>query len=224
VTIAIVALTAGAVNVNSGYFTATWDRLVLMLRSSDYSDGRIPRYEVAESIATTWPTSVTGVGIGGFVQSFGEPDTKAGDYPHNIFLEVASELGIVGFISFVLMLGWAGRRTVDFIVRTDSDQLYIRYTLAGMLVFELINSCISGDINGNRTLFTCIGLLGCVPTGGRPERREGELSRRPAQIEQFNELQRLNAEKAPQNYGWDEPAPCSPVSEHNDQPRPSSES
>jgi len=161
--LAVVALSAVAVNAYSAYFTATWDRLAQFSRGSgDYSDGRVDRYLVAETIATAWPTGVTGVGIGGFATSFGEYDTKVGDYPHNIFLEIDSELGVIGLVPFVLMLVWGVRRLLAFIRRGDPNQLYINYTLVGMLVFELINSCISGDINGNRTLFACLGLIGGI--------------------------------------------------------------
>ena len=166
VMLAVAGLTALVVSVYSAYFTATWDRLTLLSSGSgDYSDGRVPRYELAEAIITTWPTGVTGVGIGGFVAAFAGYDTKEGDYPHNIFLEIGSELGVIGLIPFVWMLTWAVRRLRDF-ARAESSHLHISYTLLGMLVFELINSCISGDINGNRTLFACIGLIGGLSATG----------------------------------------------------------
>jgi hypothetical protein len=99
------------------------------------------------------------LGIGGFVMDYGGYDAISGDYPHNIFLEIGSELGVIGMIAFLWMLGWTFSRWLALRRKARGNQLHVVYTLFAMLVFELINACVSGDINTNRLLFGCLGLV-----------------------------------------------------------------
>lgn len=91
-------------------------------------------------------------------------------YPHNLLLEVGAEGGWIALLALVsvvvaaLSTGLAGRTDVA------------RATIAALVVFHLINSLVSGDVNSNRPLFALIGAalaLGwCSPNPREPASAE----------------------------------------------------
>ncbi|WP_152614084.1 O-antigen ligase family protein [Sanguibacteroides justesenii] len=93
---------------------------------------------------------VFGVGFGGY------PDYANKNYPHNLFLEILCELGIVGFIFILLclLLFWFGRYKIKLIRYKSINGAYL------FLLFALffIRSMISGDLAENIIL---INLLLC---------------------------------------------------------------
>lgn len=141
------------------YFVTTFKRFEILLTVlGESATGRISMYKAAVKAITNYPTFIIGLGIGGFSKYFSGIDTRL--YPHNIFLEIFSELGIFGVTIFVIIL----IRSILIAVKqfktsltVESRVLYI--TLFGLFIFMLINSSISGDINDNRLLFTWIGFI-----------------------------------------------------------------
>lgn len=87
-------------------------------------------------------------------------DASRGLYPHNIFLEITSELGFLGLFSFTfilldsIMVAFRNIRNAK-----SKNDFYLTLALLMNLIFMLINSSVSGDINDNRLLFTFLGLV-----------------------------------------------------------------
>ena len=95
-----------------------------------------------------------GSGIGGYPIIMGYGDFRS--YPHNIFLEIMVELGLVGLFFFITLL-FVGLRSLGTlqIVRNDP----IRLIILMLFTFTLGGALISGDLHDNRLLFMVIGLM-----------------------------------------------------------------
>lgn len=100
-----------------------------------------------------------GLGIGGFSSYYIGYDEIRGMYPHNIFLEIGAELGIIGLLSFSILI----ILSIIYLIKISNifDKNYYLYAFVffNLLTYMLLNSSISGDINDNRMLFTAIGSI-----------------------------------------------------------------
>lgn len=107
----------------------------------DYTSGRVDLYKI--SIDILKENFIFGIGYG----NFGDY-TPTGDYyyPHNIFLEIWTECGIIPLFIFILLM----YKTI-----IDLKQDYFYNTL---LIFLFMNSQFSGDMNGNYLLFIYISI------------------------------------------------------------------
>lgn len=82
-------------------------------------------------------------------------------YPHNILLEVTSELGVVGLMLMLLPLA-----RFPALFRGAAPQPVLRAGLAGMIVFWLVNLSLSGDLVDSRFLWLWLLLAeGCARRG-----------------------------------------------------------
>jgi O-antigen ligase len=114
--------------------------------SADQSvQGRIERLAyAAKNVFGSVSTFLFGNGIGSFGIHYSGEDVR--EYPHNIFLEILFELGIVALILFCVFL-------------------FLPFLFKRMLVFKvlvlyfLLNALKSGDLTGLWLLFFFIGLL-----------------------------------------------------------------
>lgn len=145
-----------------GMFDVVLIRLSELFKSIDSDTsalGRLNRYMVALDMWGKKP--LIGNGIGSFSLFYNGVDMR--DYPHNIFLEILSELGIVGFVAFFLLIinslynGWILFKNKFKAI----DSLQMTLILAFLYLF--INANVSGDINDNRLMFTFISLLSISP-------------------------------------------------------------
>lgn len=110
--------------------------------------GRLQFYRAALDAFIQSP--LAGVGTGSFA---GLAPVAGVAYPHNLFLELAAELGIAGLVLslglvFVplMRLAFSGQRAADA-------------PLAGaLLVYCAVNAMVSGDINGNFPLWLAAGV------------------------------------------------------------------
>lgn len=97
------------------------------------------------------------LGIGGFSTYYTGVDQRS--YPHDIFLKIGSELGILRSISFLALVGFCFAYLMH-LQRNSRNKKYIilpqQFLL--LLLFMLLNSCVSGDINDNRAFFVWIGV------------------------------------------------------------------
>ncbi len=141
------------------YFLTIFYRLSLLEELSGASiEERLRLYKSALDAIKISP--IVGVGIGGFSVFYRGYDALRGMYPHNIFLEISSELGFLGLFSFLFMIlktiliAFSNIKTS----KTKND-FYLSLGLLMTLFFMLINSSISGDINDNRLLFVILGLI-----------------------------------------------------------------
>lgn len=121
------------------------------------ASGRIDRYEVAGDMIVSDP--ILGNGIGSFNMNYQGLDSNG--YPHNIFLELFSEMGVVGVIlgSLLFLRGMAAVRRRP---GEDSRALILRLGVFIGFLFLFLNANVSGDLNENRVLFTFIALCDCI--------------------------------------------------------------
>lgn len=116
------------------------------------SNGRSQLWGAAESAFQAHP--LTGVGTGGFA-SIRPLDV----YPHNLFLEVAAELGILGLIPLVVMLMAAMAAVVRGYRAAPVDERAHVAVAAALFLAAFVNAQVSGDIGTNSGLWLSIGLI-----------------------------------------------------------------
>lgn len=96
--------------------------------------------------------SFMGVGFGGWPMSHGLEDISR--HPHNIFLEILSETGLIGFVLFIAFLYLVIRNLkLPFIFSTPE-----RTSLALLTIFSFINAQKTGDLHDNLLLFFTLSL------------------------------------------------------------------
>jgi len=79
-------------------------------------------------------------------------------YPHNIFLEILAEGGVIGLLLFLLAVSiglW--HLFSNRAVSVFSDP--VRLTVLLMFVNTFMNAQFSGDLSANRLLWCTIGLM-----------------------------------------------------------------
>lgn len=149
----------------SDYFTTFIYRIEILIEGGGGSSAleRMERFKKSIEPMISFPTGIIGLGIGGFSVFYGGVDDKRGAYPHNIFLELGSEIGMFGLFAFTFLMCWSFLKVVfNTSKNTKASYIYLNITIFGLLVFMIINSSVSGDINDNRLLFTWIGLIDAV--------------------------------------------------------------
>lgn len=107
---------------------------------------RISLYDDALRIWEAHP--VIGVGLGNYSVYF--PDRLAGDmYPHNMILESLAELGLIGGLLAVLLLGIP----LFLFYQQRAWRKPIATILFMMFLATVLNAMFSGDYNDNRVVF-----------------------------------------------------------------------
>ena len=136
--------------------SVTIQRLMLLTQGSGdlgaSANARVENFDVAWRMFEERP--IAGYGIGSFPVYYNGNDETM--YPHNILLEVASELGILG-LSLLLILFAVSLRNI-----LRSKSTYKTVIQAGSM-FLFLNSLVSGDLGDNRILFTFLGLMSASP-------------------------------------------------------------
>jgi O-antigen ligase len=131
---------------------STISRLAYLIRTGGESQ---PRFELWEQTLRIWAENpIFGTGLAGWPIKAGFGDYLM--YPHNMILEIMSELGIVGLILFGLFAGYAlmvfwNRKSM----RTNAMALLILMLLSN----TFLNAMSTGDISHNRIVFGMVGLL-----------------------------------------------------------------
>jgi O-antigen ligase len=125
-------------------------------------DTRWVLYEQGLDLIAEHP--IVGAGTGSYASFVGvvSPPRQRLLYPHNIFLELWAELGILAVAAFLLIVlsaVWAlMRRLVE---ADDPSERQLLVLALGLLIYNLLVSQVSGDINHNRSVLVAaaIGLL-----------------------------------------------------------------
>ena len=139
------------------YFNTIFYRLSLLIKAEGDVIDRLNLYKSAWLSFKSSP--LFGIGIGGFSVFYKGFDAVRGAYPHDIFLEFLSELGLLGFLSFVyILIKSISRSLVNIKLSNSETDTYLNLALFMVTIFMLINSSVSGDINDNRLLFVFMGL------------------------------------------------------------------
>ncbi|MFC3212735.1 O-antigen ligase family protein [Planomicrobium okeanokoites] len=155
---------------SKGYADTLINRMEILF---EQDGGGASFYGRTERFDTAWDMSVdsyfVGKGIGSFPIYHSGLDAE--DYPHTIYLEILSELGIVPlllFISLILMAivnGLNYYRLYDLSVMSTS--------IYAMFVFWLFNSLGSSSLNGDKVFYALIAIMIILPYLGRNSEIKG---------------------------------------------------
>jgi O-antigen ligase len=111
-----------------------------------------------------------GIGAGGFFLYSYVLTNREERYPHNVFLEASSELGLFPAlllgVSVLLMLMGLYRRAWG--ARSEADRNLI-YVIGGLFLLNFFAAQFSGDFNDNRTFWALLGVGWWVAIRGVPE-------------------------------------------------------
>jgi O-antigen ligase len=132
----------------------------------------------AESLRLIAEEPIRGVGTGGFATTGSalSPARQTLVYPHNVFLELWSELGIVALLALVVSVvtGFTVLLRRFALVRSPRERGLLALVV-GLFMLNLLAAQFSGDINDNRTLLLFLGLVWLCATrslaGGPEEER-----------------------------------------------------
>lgn len=125
--------------------------------------------------SSLWSLSLTvfshhwlfGLGTGGFAALH-----TGLDYPHNIALEIATELGSVGLLALTVAIGGFVSSLVQVRRRVSGEDKLIASLLIALFLAAFINACFSGAIQDNRDVWIwggiAIGMYARISTSRRP--------------------------------------------------------
>jgi Lipid A core - O-antigen ligase and related enzymes len=114
---------------------------------------RITRWEGAFNDFKENP--ILGVGLGNSVNGGGDP--------HNILLEVAAEMGIIGVLIFSSMIYLTIQKARVFIIRNKKPSLNIAMQISLILfLYSLTEAMFSGYITNQTMLFMSMGLIAAL--------------------------------------------------------------
>lgn len=106
----------------------------------------------AQAYATFGQHPFLGVGTGGFAALNPE------QYPHNILLEVAVELGAVGLVALLVMIGGMLARLGSLWRTTVGPDRLQAALIIALFTSSLVNACVSGAIQDNRDIWIWGGI------------------------------------------------------------------
>jgi hypothetical protein len=135
---------------------ATLRRFATLERRGLESEGRVRNLEDAANVLddATYAQLFCGHGIGSWPLLVGDADVQR--YPHNLTLEVAVELGLIGLLLFYGLIAYALHNLgPPRSIRRDP----LRVFLLTMFVSMFIIAHVSGDLHENRALFMMLGLM-----------------------------------------------------------------
>jgi O-antigen ligase len=121
------------------------------------------RSEIAAAATQIFLDNPMGVGTDGYAPLSGW------DRPHNIVLELGSELGVAGIAVFALLLAGVAAAVLPQVRRAGAPAEAIAAT--ALLVVPLTVAFSSFDLNDNRMLWLCLGVALSVPQIARAARR-----------------------------------------------------
>lgn len=118
---------------------------------------RFQRFNVALNIIIDKP--LFGVGIGNFANvasQYGDNSNfEENDYPHNLFLEIGSELGLLALFLFFIFLASVYIKLVK-LIHIDKWRGGLYFCL---ITFLLLNSMLSGNLLDSRLLFILCAMI-----------------------------------------------------------------
>ena len=122
------------------------------------ADSRSDQFQAAIEQFGQFP--IFGQGSGSYSFFFHSLDIRY--YPHNSFLEIAGELGVVGLIIYCSIIFYSILRIVSLRVAnigSKSDYYWVIASIQALFYAGLVNSCLSFDFPSQRILFVSLGLL-----------------------------------------------------------------
>jgi len=137
-----------------GESLTTISRFLVLLEPGGGTSASLRIEYFISSIHFWLDSPILGHGIGSWPILMGHGDARG--YPHNLFLEVLSELGLIALLITGSFIALNLRRLGSWsIIRNDA----VRTTVLMLFVYAIINASISGDIPDNRFLFMVLGCM-----------------------------------------------------------------
>jgi O-antigen ligase len=130
-------------------------------------EGRVKSYDYALEMFNSRPFIGYGTGSFAVIPARTDSDMRGFEYPHNLFLQAASEFGVVGILLIGALVVTAIRRGM----RLASDRAWL--AVLCLAVFLTLGALVSNGIVDNRTMWGPLVLLLAAPV---PER---ETARKP---------------------------------------------
>jgi O-antigen ligase len=121
------------------------------------------RYELAQqAIKLIDAHPLRGAGAGAFAAV--EPLVK---WPHNLFLELWAELGIVAVVTVgvAIVVALVGLFRVSWRLPDHSPEQVLAYILLAVFTFNVVTVQVTGDINQNRTFWGMLAIAWLVAAG-----------------------------------------------------------
>jgi putative inorganic carbon (hco3(-)) transporter len=103
-----------------------------------------------------------GAGIAGF--QYSSPNPGVYKWPHNVFLEMACELGIPAFLIFAAFFARAARESLRQLRGNASLCGSLQQLAAAWLLLGIINGLNTGDINSDRTTWLFASIVFVLAT------------------------------------------------------------
>ena len=121
---------------------------------------RLERYQAAIRLFAQKPL------LGGGTDSFAQR-TQLDKYPHNIFLEIASENGLIGLLVFFVFLGSVVRAGFRYLtihrIRLDPHERSIGLAVLTVSLILLVEKQFSYSLTMHKELFTFLGIIANLP-------------------------------------------------------------
>jgi len=109
-----------------------------------------------DSVEIFHASPLIGIGLGDFVEV-----SSRFTYPHNIFLEILSELGLIGILLFCSGLFFFARSIRTFLkygITGSNNMINYNKILISLSLFMFLNQLVSGDLMDARFMFVFIIL------------------------------------------------------------------
>lgn len=117
-----------------------------------------------------------GAGLGAFASLGLKSGVTPVNYPHNVFLEVLAEGGVIAFVFLCAMVVYAYLNSFKYARRTIGGVFMVM-----LLILSLVVASLSSDLVGNKILLAAVAIAVCLPRlGGR---RRSDLARHAALID-----------------------------------------
>jgi O-antigen ligase len=127
--------------------------------STDWVTGR--EYSGRDKLYTAAIDSILssplGIGWGNFGSLYGVGSSRI--YPHNIYLEVAVEGGVIALLTFLSVTVWA---LIVAFQRARESRLPSDLISLALYVYALVNAQLSSDLVGNRLLWVSLAFVVAV--------------------------------------------------------------
>lgn len=146
----------------SGNTSVTIKRVSTIFIKEDMGSSIALRLQYYKNSFSLWiknPIFGNGIGSWPILMDFGD---KPG-YPHNIFMEIAVELGLIGLVLFITLIMFAIHKlNLHCHLRNNSLEMMIFL----IFCFLFLRTLISGEINDHRAFFAILGLMMFDGNGG----------------------------------------------------------
>lgn len=100
---------------------------------------------------------LTGVGIQGF--RYHSPNVALYNWPHNIFLEIACEMGVPAALIVFALFGGAIWESLRQLKDSQSPLFGLSQLSAALLLIGIVNATNTGDINSDRSTWLFVSLV-----------------------------------------------------------------